>query len=217
MTKEEKLNQLYEEYKKKFDGKEIVLGDGNINSRVLLVGEAPGKDEVRLSKPFVGAAGKNLSEFLEILNIGRESIYITNAIKYRLSKINPQTGRTVNRPATREEIKLNREYLLREICIIRPEYVVTLGNVPLKSILSDSNISIGDVHGKLMTVSIQTVTPSKEECKIDNQKGTPLEVSLFPLYHPASVIYNQSLKDIYYEDIQKLKKILESQKSRNGK
>jgi len=191
VTKNEELQLLYDKYKKEFAGKEIVLGDGNINSRLLLVGEAPGKDEVRLSKPFVGAAGKNLSEFLEVLDIDRESIYITNAIKYRLSKINSKTGRAVNRPATKEEINLNREYLLKEIDIIRPEYIVTLGNVPLKSVMSDNNISIGDVHGKLMTVSIQSAT-----------------LNLFPLYHPASIIYNQSLKKVYYEDIQKLKEIL---------
>jgi len=155
------------------------------------VGEAPGKDEVRLSKPFVGAAGKNLSEFLEMLDIDRESIYITNAIKYRLSKINSKTGRTINRPATKEEINLNREYLLKEIDIIKPEYIVTLGNVPLKSVMSDYNINIGDVHGKLMTVTVHSIT-----------------LNLFPLYHPASVIYNQSLKKVYFEDIQKLKEIL---------
>jgi len=191
VTKNEELQLLYDKYKKEFAGEEIVLGDGNINSRLLLVGEAPGKDEVRLSKPFVGAAGKNLSEFLEMLDIDRESIYITNAIKYRLSKINSKTGRTINRPATKEEINLNREYLLKEIDIIKPEYIVTLGNVPLKSVMSDYNINIGDVHGKLMTVTVHSIT-----------------LNLFPLYHPASVIYNQSLKKVYFEDIQKLKEIL---------
>jgi len=218
MTKDEKLKLLYDKYRKEFDGKEIVLGDGNADSRILLIGEAPGKDEVRLSKPFVGAAGKNLSEFLEVLNIDRESIYITNAIKYRLSKTNPKTGRTVNRPATKEEINLNRKYLFGEICIIKPEYVVTLGNVPLKAVMSDNNISIGDVHGKLMTLSIRTAPLFEEKCELDVQKWASLEeecsiiLNLFPLYHPASIIYNQGLKNTYYEDIQRLKKILEGSK-----
>lgn len=188
MSKSEQLNILYEDYKKEFAGEEIVLGDGNVDSSLLLIGEAPGKDEVRLARPFVGMAGKNLSEFLEVLGMDRESIYITNAIKYRLSKVNPQTGRVVNRPASKEEINSNRQYLLKEIEIINPRYIVTLGNVPLKAITDDHNISIGTVHGELKTVPI-----------------SGKEYSLFPLYHPASIIYNRNLKDIYINDIKKLK------------
>ncbi len=80
---------MYNEYTKAFSDREIVLGDGDVNSDILLMGEAPGKDEVIKKKPFVGAAGKNLSEFLNILNIDRRNIYITNVIKYRLSKDKP--------------------------------------------------------------------------------------------------------------------------------
>ena len=113
MIKAELIKKLYEEYMEHFPGKEIVLGEGNINAQLLLIGEAPGKDEVKLLKPFVGVAGKNLSEFLDILKIGREEIYITNAIKYRLSETNAKTGRIVNRPALKEEIEQNRATLIR--------------------------------------------------------------------------------------------------------
>jgi len=188
MSKSEQLEELYREYKKEFEGKEIVTGDGNVDADILLIGEAPGKDEVRLAKPFVGMAGKNLSEFLELLGVKREGIYITNAIKYRLSTINPQTGRAVNRPASKEEIDRNREYLLREIEIISPRYIVTLGNVPLKSVTHDYGISIGSVHGEMKAVSI-----------------SGREYFLFPLYHPASIIYNRKLKSVYIDDIKKLR------------
>jgi len=113
MTKKEQLSELYERYMNDFKDKEIVLGDGNVNTDLVLVGEAPGKDEVRLSKPFVGAAGKNLAQFIDILKIKREEIFITNVIKYRLSKVNPNTGKVINRPATRDEIFAARDYLLR--------------------------------------------------------------------------------------------------------
>ena len=80
MSKSERLNNLYDLYKKEFDGEEIVLGDGNVESGLILIGEAPGKEEVLNSKPFVGTAGKNLAKFLDKLGLRREDIYITNAI-----------------------------------------------------------------------------------------------------------------------------------------
>ena len=191
MDKQERLTELYREYMKDFKGEEIVTGCGNANSKLIFVGEAPGRDEVRLSKPFVGIAGKNLNELLEVLGLEREAIYITNAIKYRLSKINPQSGRVVNRPATREEINMNRKYLLNEINIIDPWYVVTLGNVPLRSITGDGSITVGSAHGVLEKLII-----------------SGREYSLFPLYHPASIIYNRNLKDICMNDTNKLKEII---------
>lgn len=191
MSKLEQLKNLYEKYNKEFHDKEIVMGDGNTDARILLIGEAPGKDEVRLGRPFVGMAGKNLDEFLNVLEVERESIFITNAIKYRLSKINVQTGRTVNRPALKEEINANREYLLREVEILDPEYIATLGNVPLRAITGDSNISIGDAHGKLRTMVL-----------------SDREYPLFPLYHPASVIYNRALKEIYLNDLRRFRQII---------
>ncbi|WP_265447518.1 uracil-DNA glycosylase [Acetivibrio straminisolvens] len=191
MSKSDQLKYLYDLYKKEFQGKEIVLGDGSVDSKLVLIGEAPGKDEVLNSKPFVGAAGKNLAEFLDKLGLKREDIYITNAIKYRLSKVNPETGRVSNRPATKNEILENRDYLLKEIEIINPEYIVTLGNVPLRSVQGDFSISIGQVHGTLSRVKVLRA-----------------EFSLFPLYHPASIIYNAKLKEIYDEDLNKLKLLI---------
>ena len=191
MSKRKQLDSLYKEYMRLFANEKIVLGDGNENCRLLLIGEAPGKDEVRLSKPFVGMAGKNLNEFLDVLGLQRQDIYITNAIKYRLSKVNPKTGRIINRPASKDEIIQNRDILLREIGIINPEVIVTLGNVPLKAVTGDWNISIGEVHGNINHV------------KIDDR-----EYKLYPLYHPASIIYNRSLKETYSQDLMKLKKYI---------
>lgn len=191
MSKHERLKDLYENYRTAFKGEEIVLGDGNIDAELLLIGEAPGKDEVRLSKPFVGMAGKNLAEFLEILGVARESIYITNAIKYRLSRINPETGKVVNRPAKKDEIDNNRQYIINEIDIISPKVIITLGNVPLRSVTGTFDISIGTVHGRLMPVQILDGT-----------------YQLYPLYHPASIIYNRSLKETYINDIRKLKDMI---------
>lgn len=191
MSKLDQLQNLYEDYRRNNAGKEIVFGDGNPDAPILLIGEAPGRDEVKQLKPFVGMAGKNLAEFLDILQLKRENLYITNAIKFRLSKINPSTGQTVNRPAARAEIDDNREYLVKEIEIIEPQIIVTLGNVPLKAVVTDKEMAIGQVHGELHHVKI-----------LDK------EYKLFPLYHPASIIYKKELKEVYLSDIRKLKEII---------
>lgn len=164
--------------------KKLVFGSGNINAEILLIGEAPGKDEVLQGKPFVGKAGKNLEEFLNILNLKREDIYITNTVKIRPTKLSPKTGREVNRAPESQEIELFRPFLMKEIEIIKPKVIVTLGNVPLKTVLDDKSAQIGDLHGKAVVKDALT---------------------LFPLYHPAAVIYNQSLKATYSDDLLKLK------------
>src|SRR5690606_40246878 len=113
----------------------------------LIVGEAAVRDEVKFSRPFSGAAGKHLDSFLELAGIDRQDIYITNAIKYRLSKVNPKTGRLSNRPAAKDEIESSRPCLLEEIDIIRPRCIVTLGNVPLRAVTGNHRLNIGECHG----------------------------------------------------------------------
>lgn len=141
-----------------------------------------------MRKPFVGQAGKHFEEFLEVLNIKRENVYITNSVKYRPTKTNLKTKRLSNRTPTNKEIDAFRPYIYREINIINPKIIATLGNVPLKTIFED-DLKIGEVHGKPMEIEIQNI----------NYK-------VFPLYHPAAVIYRRELKDTYMEDLIKLKK-----------
>jgi len=185
----QKLDELYCEYVKAFEKEEIVLGEGCITSSLVIIGEAPGKDEVKLGKPFVGAAGKNLNEFIGVLGIEREALFITNAIKYRLGILNSKTQRIINRPATMRDIRDNQKWLHNEMKLLRPQIIVTLGNVPLKSITNDFKVTIGDMHGTL------------HACNISGN-----EFKLFPLYHPASIIYNRALKEVYNQDILNLKK-----------
>lgn len=165
----------------------IVFGEGNSNAFIVLVGEAPGAKEIEAERPFVGQAGKNLDEFLEVLELDRKDIYITNVVKIRPYKVNEKTGRKSNRPPNKEEIEQYEKYMLEEINIIQPKVVVTLGNVPLKALLRDSKATIGEKHGTAIQMENHYV---------------------FPLYHPASIIYRQELKKIYREDLVKLKEFL---------
>ena len=169
---------------KEFTGRKIVFGDGNVNSKILLIGEAPGANEEKEGRPFVGKAGKNLTEFMESIKIDRSELYITNVIKIRPYRISPKTGRSINRAPDNNEKALFTPFLYEEIEAVNPEIVVTLGNVPLQAVLNDKSVSIGEYHGKLI-----------------NFMGR----NIFPLYHPAAVIYNRALKEIYTNDLKELR------------
>lgn len=169
----------------------LVFGDGNPDSSIVLIGEAPGKQEVQQGRPFVGQAGKNLNQFIEILDIERSDLYITNVVKLRPYKVNEDTGRESNRPPTKKEIGIFTSYLMREIEIIKPELVVTLGNIALRCVYQDDKASIGVLHGEPIKVRFGVA-----------------EFWMFPLYHPASIIYKADLKDVYLQDLHKLKNYL---------
>ncbi|MGI6706801.1 MAG: uracil-DNA glycosylase [Clostridia bacterium] len=177
------------------DEREIVFGEGNLNARIVLVGEAPGEQESIHGRPFVGQAGKNLKDFLDILQLKRESLYITNAVKFRPYKVNPESGRKTNRPPNREELELSCPWLLKELDLVDPEIVVTLGNIALRTMTGDGRKNIGSVHGRPLEVEL----PDAER-----------KYLLFPLYHPASIIYRKSLRTTYMEDLKKLKAYLEA-------
>ena len=176
----EELNRLIADL---YEGEKKILvhGEGEIGARVMLVGEAPGEQETLQGRPFVGKAGKNLNEFLELAGLERGELYVTNAVKFRPTK-RSAAGRTVNRPPTREEVSLFLPWLRREIELVAPEVIVTLGNVPLRALTGPKAV-IGDVHGTL-------------------QEADGLR--LYPMYHPASLIYNPGLREVYAEDIRRL-------------
>ena len=161
----------------------LVFGEGPQSPRLMLVGEAPGEQETLLSRPFVGKAGKNLDHFLELAGLKREEIYVTNAVKLRPTKTG-KSGRVSNRPPTKDEIALFHPWLTREIAEIRPRLVATLGNVPLRALLGGRE-TIGQVHGQ------ELLLPEAN-------------LPLIPLYHPASLIYNRSLEDVYERDVRAL-------------
>lgn len=174
--------------------KPIVLGEGNADHPpVMLIGEAPGEQESLQGRPFVGKAGKNLDGFLQVLELNREDIYISNVVKIRPTKVSDK-GRTSNRPPNKEELALFTPYLMEEILLVQPKMIVTLGNVALKALCGPKAV-IGDMHGRENRV---TVTHEKQSA----------EFAVFPLYHPASIIYNRSLQEVYDGDLQALKSLL---------
>lgn len=166
-----------------------VFGEGKQGAKIMLIGEAPGAEETKAGKPFVGKAGRHLNELLDSISLDRKDLFVTNVVKYRpvLHKADSISNRT---PKT-TEIMQSLNLLEKEITAVSPFVIVTLGNVPLKAVQNIFGISggtIGEVHGTTVKV-------------MDG-------LFLFPLYHPASSIYNRELKAVHLEDIVKLRQFL---------
>ena len=121
--------------------KKTVIGDGNIKSKLMIIGEAPGKEEDIQGKPFVGLAGQLLNKMLNAINIKREDVYITNVIPWR-----PPNNRT----PTDKEILDCLPFLHKQIEIINPKYILLLGATASKAILSTS-LSISKLREKWHT------------------------------------------------------------------
>jgi DNA polymerase len=155
--------------------KNAVPGEGNIRTKIMFVGEAPGQEEDVQGRPFVGAAGKLFSQLLSSIGLRREDIYITNIVKCR-----PPS----NRPPRAGEMSACSEYLERQIRIIEPKMICPMGNVALKRLLG-KDYSISKVHGQR-----------------NQSKGGRV---IFPLYHPAAALYVGGLKTVLGEDFKKLK------------
>lgn len=197
MNKIEILQKLQNECSKVFldyfdsntDKAKTVLGGGNPDASVMFIGEAPGEQEIIQGKPFVGSAGKNFEKFLESLDLTRNDVYVSNVVKIRPIKINPQTGRKNNRPPNNEEIELSRGFLDEEIKVVNPKILVALGSVPLRRLTGLEGIT--NFHGKM----------------VDSFYG----IKVFCLFHPATLIYNHDpdFKEAFYNDLKNLKKELQ--------
>ena len=173
--------------------KNLVFGKGNPNAKIMFVGEAPGRQEDEQGFPFVGIAGKNLDKLLGKVGLSLEGVYIANILKYRPPE---------NRNPNPEEIKTHIPYLLKQISIIKPEVVCSLGNYATKFFLSEGNVDLMDkqpgitsIHGKAKVVKIQDV-----------------RFKLIPLFHPAAIIYKRDLAPLWEKDMEIVKKEIKKNK-----
>ena len=163
--------------------KNLVFGDGNPDADIVFIGEAPGKQEDEQGLPFVGASGKFLAEMLASINLRREQVYITNIIKYR-----PPSNRY---PLPEEKVAF-LPYLERQLDVINPLIIVTLGRHSMNCFLP--SLQISQVHGE----------PKRKNGRI-----------YLPLFHPAAALYNGGLRETLLDDFSKIPAIL--QLTRNSK
>ena len=147
MDKDRELSKLKNtmlKFNKNFPGKNLVFSDGNKDAKVMIVGEAPGRTEDKLQKPFVGRAGKLLDSLLASINLNRSKVYITNVVNYRPDK---------NRKPTTREINEFKKLLFKHIDIISPKCILLLGATAAKAVL-DHIGPLSEVRGKWKNVKI---------------------------------------------------------------
>lgn len=161
-----------------------VIGAGSHDAKIMFIGEAPGKNEAKTGRPFCGASGRILDELLYSIKMNREDIYITNIVKDRP---------TANRDPRPEEIEIYSPFLDRQIEIIKPSVIVTLGRFSMDYIMKKFNLEkelqpISKIHGKIF-----------------DTKTNFGEIKILPLYHPAVAIYSRTQLPQLKEDFESLK------------
>lgn len=186
MTKEEKLQNLHKRWIKdckcglRKEATQAVPGAGSASADIVLIGEAPGKNEDKQGVPFVGAAGKFLDEMLANINLERKDVYITNVVKYRPPN---------NRDPLPEEVADCTGWLEEELSLVKPKIIVLLGRYALRHFFPKESIS--SVHGKTL------------------EKKTKIGNIFMVMYHPAAALHNGSLREVLTEDFKKLPEVIE--------
>ena len=180
-----KMSPLYEYRTSK--GYFPVIGEGSDDSKIMFVGEAPGQNEAKTGRPFCGTAGKVLDQLLEHVGIARESIYITNIVKDRPPE---------NRDPTPREIEFYGQFLDRQIEIIKPRVIVTLGRYAMGYIMKRFDLDvqlepIGKAHGKAYAT-----------------KTSYGDLDIVTLYHPCVAVYNPNNLPNLKKDMEILKKYI---------
>ncbi|MYF99076.1 uracil-DNA glycosylase [Candidatus Poribacteria bacterium] len=171
------------------DRNSVVFGVGNPNADLMFVGEAPGADEDRQGEPFVGRAGKLLTDIIEAMKFTREDVYIANVLKCR------PPG---NRNPAPDEVETCSPYLIRQVTLIQPKIIVALGSFAAKLLL-DTNTGISALRGQF------------HEYALTKQSENPPIV--MPTFHPAYLLRNQSAKREVWQDMQQVMEYLENNKS----
>ncbi|MCY4064466.1 MAG: uracil-DNA glycosylase [Chloroflexi bacterium] len=161
-----------------------VIGQGDHNADIMFIGEAPGKNEAETGRPFCGASGRVLDELLALIDLRREDVYVTNILKDRPPN---------NRDPLKNEIELYTPFLERQIEIIQPKVIATLGRFAMEFILRrfgayQANQKISQLHGTII--------------KVRTGYG---RASVVPLFHPAAALYNANQRETMVEDFQVLK------------
>src|ERR671915_448328 len=160
----------------------VVFGSGNADADLMFVGEAPGANEDRQGLPFVGQAGRLLDTLLEEIGLTRADVFVVNTLKCR------PPG---NRDPLPQEIDACQDYLFRQLELIEPRVVCTLGNFATKLLRGDPATGITRLHGR-------------EEVR----RIGPRRVRLYPLYHPAAALYTPKMLETLRADFSRLPELL---------
>lgn len=210
--------ELLEEVKKRSEGfnlEGINEGAGPINPQLMIIGEAPGREEISSHIPFHGASGKELMKSLASIGLNRQDVYITSAVRsrpYGVKKIsdkktNKKVVKYPNRKPTKAEVLAHAPLLDYEIDKVQPKIIVAVGNTALERLLG-SNHKISEEHGTIFkNQSILKLNEHKDGYVWSKRKYT-----VFPQYHPAAVFYNRKLTTEIAKDWLAIKPYIEKKK-----
>jgi DNA polymerase len=164
-----------------------VIGQGNHDADIMFIGEAPGENEAKQGRPFCGASGRVLDQLLETIQLKREAVYITNIVKDRPPD---------NRDPSKEEIALYAPFLDRQINIIQPKVIATLGRFSMTWLLDrfgapEKKMTISQLHGKVLSLN-----------------ASYGQIAMVALFHPASSLYNPAQKQTLFDDFLVLKQFI---------
>lgn len=180
-------------YKFRIENKNLpVIGEGSHFAKIMFIGEAPGRNEAATGRPFCGRAGQILDELLSSVGIKREKVYVTNIVKDRP----PQ-----NRDPLPEEIKIYGPFLDRQIEIIQPKVIATLGRYAMGYVMNKLGLDfeldvISKMHGRVFAVPVEALAKFGYRDQ---------DTKVVPLYHPAVAVYNSHTLDQLKKDFEVLK------------
>jgi len=175
----------------------IVCGNGNAKASIVLLGEAPGKQEDLSGIPFCGQAGKILDDFLAATGIQKETLYIGNTVKCRPVAVSKKGSGFVNRKPQKKEQQACKPWLAQELFLLDPQVIVTLGAVPLSHFIQKAP-KMSQWHGRPFDYLPSYISEQNEKKKW----------LIFPLYHPAALIYDRKKVVDYQTDLYLLAQIL---------
>ncbi|MBO0461069.1 MULTISPECIES: uracil-DNA glycosylase [Enterococcus] len=205
--------QLIDEATRRIQGYHVegfVAGQGPMQPKLMLVGEAPGKTEIENHIPFSGQAGKELMNALQSVGLSREEVYITSAVRSRpyriVQRINGRTQKSEivypNRTPSKAEVFAHAPILDYELQHVRPQLIATLGNIGLQRLLG-KDYTISKNHGKLYTGPVLELNQQHDAYQYSNK-----QYKVLPLFHPAAIFYNRTLTDTILADWQTLGELL---------
>jgi DNA polymerase len=176
VDKNQKLELIFAAIRKAYPGKTLVFNDGSPDAPIMIIGEAPGPDEEKLGKPFVGRAGKLLNATLEMLGWQRSDFYITNIVKYR-----PRDASGNTLTPTPAEIEKFRPATEKEIEVVDPKLIVVLGRIAMSGL---------GIEG----------TMAENRGKVLEKNGRKILIT----YHPAAILRNINWEPMFRGDLSKI-------------
>lgn len=189
---------------------DFLEGAGPLHPHIMVIGEAPGREEIDSHIPFHGASGKELMRFLGLASYQREDVYITSVVRSRPYSIKQVKDKRIgemvtkypNRTPSKKEVKIYAPLFDWELEQVQPDVLIPVGNTALQRLLGPDEV-ISAVHGQLIKHPVQELDP-----QTGKYRWSQREYQIVPMFHPAAVLYRRQLMPTVEADWQKLSQLV---------